>query len=142
MAACLRRLGSLRRSRRVQSRAMSERPVSAIVVHGGAGVEAPGEGPARRARVARAAEAGPAILARGGSALDAVLAAVVVLEDDPAFNAGLGSVLTECGTVETDASVMEGTALTAGGVGAVRGVANPILLADAVRREGREVLLI
>jgi beta-aspartyl-peptidase (threonine type) len=71
-----------------------------------------------------------------------VVAAVVVLEDDPCFNAGLGSVLTTCGHVEMDASVMEGAALEAGAVGAVRGIANPILLADAVRREGREVLLV
>jgi len=115
---------------------------TAIVVHGGAGAERADERAARRAGVARAAEAGQAVLAGGGSALDAVLAAVVVLEDDAAFNAGLGSVLTEDGQVETDASVMEGTTLGAGAVGAVRGVANPILLADAVRREGREVLLV
>lgn len=113
-----------------------------IVVHGGAGVERDEERAARRSGVARAAEAGHAVLAGGGSALAAVLAAVVVLEDDPAFNAGLGSVLTEVGDVENDASVMEGTSLGAGAVGAVRGVANPVLLADAVRREGREVLLV
>lgn len=112
------------------------------MVHGGAGVEQPAERPARRAGVARAAKAGWDLLERGASALEAVLAAVVVLEDDPAFNAGLGSVLTECGTVETDASVMEGTTLGAGAVGALRGVANPVLLADAVRREAREVLLV
>lgn len=115
---------------------------STIVVHGGAGAEPIDERDARRAGVARAARTGHAILAAGGSALDAVLAAVVVLEDDPVFNAGLGSVLTEDGHVETDASVMEGTQLTAGAIGALRGVANPILLADAVRREGREVLLV
>lgn len=113
-----------------------------IVVHGGAGPEPPEDRAARRAGVARAAEAGHAVLASGGSALDAVLAAVVVLEDDPAFNAGLGSVLTTCGRVEMDASLMEGRTLTAGAVGAVQGVANPILLADAIRREGREVFLV
>ncbi|MEW6270928.1 MAG: isoaspartyl peptidase/L-asparaginase [Thermodesulfobacteriota bacterium] len=115
---------------------------AAIVVHGGAGVERPDEMAPRREGVERAARAGWEVLARGGAALDAVLAAVVVLEDDPWFNAGLGSVLTACGTVETDASVMCGSDLSAGAVGAVRGVANAVLLADAVRREGREVLLV
>lgn len=112
------------------------------MVHGGAGVERPDEVEPRRRGVERAADAGWQVLARGGSALDAVLAAVVVLEDDPFFNAGLGSVLTACGVVETDASVMCGADLSAGAVGAVRGVANPVLLADAVRREAREVLLV
>jgi L-asparaginase / beta-aspartyl-peptidase len=111
-----------------------------IVVHGGAGRDDPTTRAARDAGVLRAAEAGFAVLARGGSALDAVVAATVVLEDDPAFNAGLGSVLTEDGHVEMDASLMEGTTLAAGAVGAVRGVANPILLARAVLGEGREVL--
>ena len=121
---------------------MTARETTAIIVHGGAGPEPPEEFAVRRAGVERAARAGHEILERGGSALDAVLAAVVVLEDDPFFNAGLGSVLTTCGHVEMDASVMEGCALEAGAVGAVRGVANPILLAEAVRREGREVMLV
>lgn len=121
---------------------MSEDAERSIVVHGGAGPEPAEDRAPRRAGVERAARAGWAILERGGSALDAVLAAVVVLEDDPYFNAGFGSVLTTCGHVEMDASVMEGARLEAGAVGAVRGVANPILLADAVRREGREVLLV
>ena len=115
---------------------------TAIVVHGGAGPEPAADRAPRRAGVERAARSGHDVLERGGSALDAVLAAVVVLEDDPFFNAGLGSVLTTCGHVEMDASVMEGSALEAGAVGAVRGIANPILLADAVRREGHEVLLV
>lgn len=113
-----------------------------IVVHGGAGVERADERAPRRDGVERAAHAGWSVLVAGGSALEAVLAAVVVLEDDPWFNAGLGSALTEHGHVETDASVMCGSDLSAGAVGALRGVANPVLLADAVRREGREVLLV
>lgn len=121
---------------------MADDEQTAIVVHGGAGPEPPEDRAPRRAGVERAARAGHAILERGGSALDAVLAAVVILEDDPSFNAGVGSVLTTCGHVEADASVMEGTALEAGAIGAVRGVANPVLLADAVRREGHEVLLV
>jgi beta-aspartyl-peptidase (threonine type) len=113
----------------------------AIAVHGGAGRERIEEREARRAGVERAADAGLAVLAPGGSALDAVVAAVVLLEDDPAFNAGLGSVLTEDGVVELDASVMTGDSLAAGAVGAVRGVPNPVLLARAIMREGREVML-
>lgn len=115
---------------------------AAIVVHGGAGRDDVATRPARHAGVLRAADAGWAVLAAGGTALDAVIAAVVVLEDDPAFNAGLGAVLTEDGTVELDASVMTGDTLAAGAVGAVAGVANPVRLARVVLDEGREVLLV
>jgi beta-aspartyl-peptidase (threonine type) len=113
-----------------------------IAVHGGAGREAAGERPARRAGLVRATEAGWAVLAAGGAAVDAVIAAVAVLEDDPAFNAGVGSVLTREGDVEMDASVMTGDSLAAGAVGAVRGVRNPVRLAHAVLSEGHEVLLV
>jgi beta-aspartyl-peptidase (threonine type) len=112
----------------------------ALVVHGGAGTERADERKARRMGMQRAAEAGFDALRAGKSALDAVVAAVVVLENDPSFNAGLGSVLTEDGAVEMDASLMEGAGLRAGAVGAVAGVANPIKLARAVLEEGREVL--
>ncbi len=111
-------------------------------MHGGAGREAAEERAPRRAGLARAAEVGWQVLARGGSALEAVVEAVVVLEDDPHFNAGLGSVLTVEGMLEMDASVMQGETLAAGAVGAVSGVANPIRLARAVLAEGREVLLV
>src|SRR5262245_5162764 len=122
------------------SRSRSAGP--AIAVHGGAGRERAAERAARRAGVARAADAGWAVLAAGGSALDAVVAAVVVLEDDPHFNAGLGSVLTEDGTVEMDASLMDGERIRAGAIAAVRGIANPIRAAYAVLLEGREVLVV
>jgi len=111
-------------------------------VHGGAGSETAEERAPRRAGLARAAEAGWRVLARTGSALEAVVEAVVVLEDDPHFNAGLGSVLTVEGTLEMDASVMAGETLAAGAVGAVSRVANPVRLAHAVLAEGREVLLV
>ena len=111
-------------------------------MHGGAGSETAEERAPRRAGLARAAEAGWRVLARAGSALEAVVEAVVVLEDDPHFNAGLGSVLTVEGTLEMDASVMAGETLAAGAVGAVSGVANPVRLAHAVLAEGREVLLV
>ena len=116
--------------------------MTAIVVHGGAGRELPDDRAPRRAGVARAAEVGWSVLAAGGSALDAAVEAVAVLEDDPSFNAGLGSVLTTAGTVEMDAAVMAGDTLAAGAVGTVRGVRNPIRLARAVLAEGREVLLV
>lgn len=114
----------------------------AITVHGGAGREDAADVVARREGVARAADAGFAVLAAGGSALDAAIAAVVVLEDDPAFNAGVGSVLTVEGIVEADASVMEGAQLGGGAVGAVRGARNPVLVARAVMTEAQEVFLV
>jgi L-asparaginase / beta-aspartyl-peptidase len=116
----------------------------AIVVHGGAGGLPRDEERLERMRsgAAAAVEAGHAVLAAGGAALDAVEAAVVVLEDDPEFNAGRGAALTEYGRVELDASMMDGTTRAAGAVAAVRGVRNPIRAARAVLEEGRHVLLV
>ena len=116
----------------------------AIVVHGGAGGLPRDEERLERMRsgAAAAVEAGHAVLAAGGSALDAVEAAVVVLEDDPEFNAGRGAALTEYGRVELDASMMDGTNRAAGAVAAVRGVRNPVRAARAVLEEGRHVLLV
>ena len=116
----------------------------AIVVHGGAGgLPRDAERIERmRSGAAAAVEAGHAVLAAGGAALDAVEAAVVVLEDDPEFNAGRGAALTEYGRVELDASMMDGRTRAAGAVAAVRGVRNPIRAARAVLEEGRHVLLV
>lgn len=116
----------------------------AIVVHGGAGPLPQDDDRAERMRAGAAAavEAGHAVLAAGGSALDAVEAAVVVLEDDPEFNAGRGAALTEYGRVELDASMMDGATRAAGAVAAVRGVRNPVRAARAVLEEGRHVLLV
>jgi beta-aspartyl-peptidase (threonine type) len=116
----------------------------AIVVHGGAGglSREPERVERMCAGAAAAVEAGHAVLAAGGAALDAVEAAVVVLEDDPEFNAGRGAALTEYGRVELDASMMDGTTRAAGAVAAVRGVRNPIRAARAVMEEGRHVLLV
>jgi beta-aspartyl-peptidase (threonine type) len=121
-------------------------------VHGGAGAlalhevaemaeqaQTPSGGP-RRAGVQRACEAGWAILLQGGSALDAVAAAVVILEDDPVFNAGVGGALTAAGEVELDASLMEGGSLRCGAVAGVKDVRNPILLARAVLERSPHVL--
>ncbi len=116
----------------------------AIVVHGGAG-RLPTEGDRldrMRSGAAAAVEAGHAVLTAGGTALDAVEAAVIVLEDDPEFNAGRGAALTEYGRVELDASMMDGTTRAAGAVAAVRGVRNPIRAARVVMEEDRHVLLV
>lgn len=121
----------------------------AIAVHGGAGHLGPDDpatstgGPdaPRIAGVRRACEAGWKVLAAGGSALDAAVAAVLVLEDDPTFNAGTGATLTAAGDAELDASLMDGATLRCGAVAGVRDVANPILLARAVMERSPHVLL-
>ncbi|MDP9163855.1 MAG: isoaspartyl peptidase/L-asparaginase, partial [Pseudomonadota bacterium] len=90
-----------------------------LVIHGGCGAMRPDKLPPEQEEAARAGlnaalDAGEAILARGGSALDAVEAAARVLEEDPAFNAGRGSVLTADGRVELDAAIMDGRSRDAG----------------------------
>src|SRR5687768_17694981 len=119
-------------------------PEPAIVVHGGAGrVPTDPERIERmRSGAAAAVEAGYAVLAQGRGALDAVEAAVVVLEDDPVFNAGRGAALTRDGGVELDASVMEGTGRYVGAVACVEGVRNPVRAARSVLRDGHHVLLV
>ncbi|MBW8057313.1 MAG: isoaspartyl peptidase/L-asparaginase [candidate division NC10 bacterium] len=113
-----------------------------IIVHGGAGRLPEEDQEGRRAGCRGAASVGWQCLLQGGSALDAVEEAVVFLEDNPLFNAGKGSVLNAGGDVETDASLMEGRALHAGAVGAVRVVRNPIRLARCVLEDGQHVLLV
>jgi len=115
--------------------------VAAILVHGGAGRWASEDRTLAMAGVARAAAVGWRVLAGGGSALDAVVEAVVALEDDPLFNAGTGSVLNADGDVEMDASVMAGDSLAAGGVACIRGVRNPVLVARRVMQATDCVLL-
>lgn len=115
--------------------------IYSIIVHGGAGEIDPASIPDREAGCRKAAEAGYAILKRGGSAVEAVAAAVVVLEDDPLFNAGTGSTLNCEGRVETDAAIMDGSTLRAGGIAAVSGVRNPVKLAHAVMTHTPYVLL-
>jgi beta-aspartyl-peptidase (threonine type) len=114
--------------------------VPALIAHGGAGAD-PDDREAFRTAMRSALATGWARLAAAGSALDAVEACVAAMEDDPRFNAGLGSVLTEAGTVECDASIMEGARLAAGAVAAVSGVQNPIRLARAILEDGQHVLL-
>jgi beta-aspartyl-peptidase (threonine type) len=111
-----------------------------ILVHGGAGDVASTDAPRHARGCLEAARAGAAVLRAGGHALDAVERAVCALEDDPVFNAGVGACLNEEGLIELDASLMEGTTLRAGGVGALPPFAHPIAIARAVLEEGRHVL--
>lgn len=115
-----------------------------IAVHGGAGTMSPDpavEAPYHRALKAALA-AGAAVLESGGEALDAVLAAVVSLEDCPLFNAGRGSVYTAAARHEMDAAVMDGQRLAAGAVACVHGVRNPVLLARSVLSDSGHVLMV
>lgn len=117
---------------------MTASPV--VVVHGGAG-ELPPDAHAGHAEGCRlAAEAGLAVLLAGGTALEAVVAAAVVLEDDPRFNAGTGACLTADATLELDASVMEGATLRGGAVCALPPFKNPIRVARAALEDGRHLL--
>lgn len=113
-----------------------------LAVHGGAGVIASGADEAGYHAGLRAAlAAGEQVLGCGGSAIDAVLAAVVALEDCPLFNAGHGAVFTSEGGHELDAGIMDGRTLRAGAVAGTRHVRNPVLAANAVMNDGRFVLL-
>ena len=109
-----------------------------IVVHGGAGVRrADRPGKQQLAVLEQALEAGYA----EKSALDAVIAAVMVLEDSPLFNAGRGSCFNADGEIEMDASIMDGATLRAGAVAAVTRIRNPVVAARAVMEKTRHVLL-
>ncbi len=118
----------------------------ALVIHGGAGVidrdklSAEDEA-AIRADLDHALDAGHAVLTRGGSALDAVEAAIVVLEESPRFNAGKGAVFDADGHHQLDASIMEGHTRRAGAVAGVSTVRNPIKLARAVMEHSPHVML-
>jgi beta-aspartyl-peptidase (threonine type) len=114
----------------------------ALILHGGAGSPAADLAGAREQGLRRAFDAAWVILQQYGSALDAVVRATVELENDPVFNAGVGSCLNQEGNIEVDASLMEGATFHAGAVGAVRNLRNPILLAQAVMEAGRHVFLV
>jgi beta-aspartyl-peptidase (threonine type) len=112
-----------------------------IAVHGGAGDWDEARHEQARAGVHAAAKQGGILLAQGSAALDAVTAAVVVLEDDALFNAGTGSVLNRDGEVEMDAAVMTGHDLAFGAVAAIRRVRNPVLVARRVMERSGHALL-
>ncbi len=117
-----------------------------MVIHGGAGTiergqMTPEKEAAYRAGLDRALKAGYAVLERGGPSLDAVEAAIHVLEDHPLFNAGKGAVFTNQGTNELDSSIMDGKTLKAGAVTGVKHIRNPISLARMVMEKSIRVLL-
>lgn len=113
-----------------------------IIVHGGAWDIPPDQHEAHRRGTQRAVEAGWAVLAGGGTAMDAVEAAIVIMEDDETFDAGRGSFLNADGQVELDAGFMDGRELQVGSVAGVQFIQNPIRLARAVMEKSEHVLLI
>ncbi len=124
----------------------NERPAWRLVIHGGAGVIqrdrlTPEQDAAIRAALDRALQAGSAVLERGGSALDAVEAAVQLLEDDPNFNAGRGAVFTYEGSIEHDAAIMDGRDRRAGAVTGSTHTRHPVTLARRVMENSPHVFL-
>ncbi len=118
----------------------------AIAIHAGAGTISRGSVTAEtekeiRDMLRQAVQSGHQVLARGGSSLDAVTAAVTLLEDSPHFNAGRGAVFNAQGKQEMDASIMSGATLDAGAVAGVHNIRNPILLARKVMTDSVHVML-
>lgn len=121
-------------------------PRWSLAIHGGAGVieragMTPEQDAAYRAALNRALEAGAAVLRGGGSAMDAVQAAIELMEDDPLFNAGRGAVFTASGRNELDAAVMDGSDLRAGSVAGLTRTRHPIAAARAVMERSPHVML-
>jgi len=125
---------------------MSETATYSLMVHGGAGALDNVKDNKTALRylesIRRILEHGREVMVLGGSALQAVEACASLLEDDPVFNAGCGSVLNENGKVEMDAAIMDGRDLSAGAVAAVDNIANPVQLARLVMTESEHVMLI
>lgn len=131
-------------------RALAAEPAAqapiAFAIHGGAGTLLRAEMTAEREQEYRAVlgealDAGYAVLKSGGASLDAVQAAILIMEDSPLFNAGKGAVFTSEGRHELDAAVMTGHDLKAGSVAGVTQVRNPILAARAVMERSEHVML-
>jgi beta-aspartyl-peptidase (threonine type) len=121
-------------------------PRWSIAIHGGAGTIArenmtPEQDAAYRAALQAALDAGAKVLREGGSAMDAVAAAIMPMEDDPLFNAGRGAVFTWDGDIELDASIMDGSTRDAGAVAGVTGIRHPIALARKVMTDSPHVML-
>ena len=125
---------------------MSDTGTYSLMVHGGAGALDNVKDDKTAFRyldsIRRTLEHGRDVLQLGGSALQAVEACASLLEDDPVFNAGCGSVLNENGKVEMDAAIIDGRDLSAGAVAAVDNIANPVQLARLVLTESEHVMLI
>lgn len=139
-------LGLAALAARAHSSELPAMPPFGLVIHGGAGVisrnELPPELEAQfRARLNEALDAGYAVLEKGGSALEAVTAAVRLLEDSPLFNAGRGAVMNADGLCELDASIMNGRTLEAGAVAGLHHIRNPIDLARDVMEKSAHVMM-
>lgn len=134
------------RAYRVENGRLQEVAPMMLAIHGGAGVErrdmAPDDERDARAALELALRRGHAALKAGRSAVDAVTAAITVLEDDPHFNAGRGAVFNHDGRNELDASIMDGSTRKAGAVAGVHRVKNPILLARAIMERSAHVMMI
>lgn len=142
----MKRLAAVAMAASICASAQAREEPFAIAVHGGAGDFSRASLTLEREAVVRATlaealESGRRILATGGSSLDAVVAAVKVMEDSAQFNAGRGSVTTSDGTHEMDASIMDGNDRRAGAVAAVTTVKNPVEAARAVMEKSGHVLL-
>jgi beta-aspartyl-peptidase (threonine type) len=145
MAGVLSRCAALRNrtARLPGARAFATAPqLPALVVHGGAWAIPEEKTEATLAGIREATLAGWAVLHSGGSSVDAVEAAVRVLEDDPVFDAGRGSVLTEEGKVEMDAVIMDGANLASGAVACITRARNPISVARAVMEQTEHCLVV
>lgn len=117
-----------------------------FVIHGGAGTiersrMTPEREKAYRDKLSEALLAGFGVLQKGGPCLDAVVAAITLMEDSPLFNAGKGAVFTSAGTNELDSSIMDGRTLKAGAVAGLKRVKNPILLARLVMEQSPHVMM-
>jgi len=121
---------------------MSDKNKPTIVVHGGAGTWHPERSQAGLEGVKRAAKTGFAVMEKGGSAVDGVMEAVAVMEDDGAFNAGYGSSLNIDGGVEMEASIMDGKTLQAGAAGLLKDIRNPVRLARIVMEHTDHVFVV
>ncbi len=124
----------------------AEVPEYVIVIHGGAGtispdVITPEQEEEYKNKLNEALEAGEAILKNGGTSIEAVAAAIIIMEDSPLFNAGKGAVFTNQLRCELDASIMEGSTLNAGAVAGVTDVKNPIKAAIAVMENSPHVMM-
>jgi len=139
------RAGAAQR-RRAARRGQALHPFG-FVMHGGAGTidrsrMTPEREAAYRAALTGALTAGFEVLQKGGPGLDAVVAAITILEDSPLFNAGKGAVFTSEGTNELDASIMDGRTLKAGAVAGLKRIKNPIVLARLVMEQSPHVMMV
>ena len=136
-----------RNSQNVKPASGAQRSPIGFIIHGGAGVIRRGDLSPEREKIYRAALeqavlAGYSVLQKGGKSLDAVEAAIRILEDNPLFNAGKGAVFTADGKNELDSSIMEGKTLAAGSVAGLRRVKNPISLARMVMEKSPHVMMV